>query len=198
MCCDQSGGQDKINYSYHHHACIHNLISEKYCRTNFTGARIDYFRTGMTIGCSCPAVEPALIAYKNLVYSDEGGEATIDVDFNGNPYPSITWFFNGMRLDEEKSDGREVTEEGSLYISKVQRSHAGTYDFIISNASGSVEGCTKLIVYLKERSMERSSHGPTKITTNPVRQDQFGEHVAKYHKNNDSGFSEEFEVQFQS
>jgi hypothetical protein len=138
-------------------------------------------------------VEPSLIGYKNLVYSDEGEETTLEVDFNGYPYPNVTWFFDGMRLEEEKSEGRELTEDGYLYIPKVQQSHAGTYDFIISNPSGSVEGCTKLIVYLKDKSLERN--GPvTKISTNPVKRERFGEHVAKYHKNNDSGFSEEFEV----
>lgn len=127
------------------------------------------------------------------MYTDEEDEITLQVDFNGNPYPVITWFFDGMRLDEDKNEGREVTEEGFLYISKVQRNHAGTYDFIISNTSGSVEGCTKLIVYLKDRKLEKKS-GPTKISSNPIQQERFGEHVAKYHKNTDSGFSEEFEV----
>lgn len=139
------------------------------------------------------AVEPTLSSYKNIVYTDEGEEITLQVDFNGNPYPSITWFFDGMRLSEDREEGREVTEEGSLHISKVQRNHAGTYDFIVSNMSGSVEGCTKLIVYLKERMVERKT-GPVKTCSNPVKQEEFGEHVAKYHENADSGFSEEFDV----
>lgn len=138
-------------------------------------------------------VEPTLTNYNNIVYIDEGEEITIQVGFKGNPHPTITWFFDGMRLDEDKNEGREVNEEGSLHIAKVQRNHAGTYDFIVSNTSGSVEGCTKLIVYLKDRSMERRS-GPVKMSSNPVRQEGFGERVAKYHQNSDAGFSEEFEV----
>ena len=162
-------------------------------------------------------MEPALLSYKNLVYADEGEEITLQVDFNGNPYPKITWFFDGMRLDEEKNEGREVMEEGALHIPRVRGSHAGTYDFIVSNSSGSVEGCTKLVVYLKEyqnrpaaaveqetmmmmmtegqgdkRRRRRST--TTKISTSPIRTEVFGEHVANCHKNMDSGFSEEFEV----
>lgn len=80
-----------------------------------------------------------------------------------------------------------------MHISRVLRNHAGTYDFIVSNTSGSVEGCTKLIVYLKDRKLERIS-GPAKICTNPIKQEVFGEHVAEYHKNSDNGFADEFEV----
>ena len=86
-----------------------------------------------------------------------------------------------------------MTEEGFLHISKVLRDHAGTYDFIVSNSSGSVEGCTKLIVYLKDRKLSRMCT-QAKISSNPVKQEEFGEHVAKYHKNSDSGFSDEFDV----
>ena len=139
-------------------------------------------------------MEPTLTSYKNIVYTDEGEEITLQVEFRGNPHPSITWFFEGIRLDEDKSDGgREVTDEGFLHISKVQRNHAGTYDFIVSNHSGSVEGCTKLIVYLKDRAFERRN-GPSKLNSNPVKQEEFGRHVADHHKNSDSGFSSEFEV----
>ena len=138
-------------------------------------------------------MEPALTTYKNIVYADEGEEVTLQVEFRGNPHPTITWFFDGIRLDEDKNEGREVTDEGFLHISKVQRNHAGTYDFIVSNPSGSVEGCTKLIVYLKDRAFESRS-GPSKMSSNPVKQDEFGQHVANYHKNSDNGFSNEFEV----
>lgn len=138
------------------------------------------------------AVEPTLTSYKNFVYIDEGEEVTFQVDFKGNPHPTITWFFDGLRLDEE-NEGREVTEDGSLHLSKVERSHAGTYDFIVSNTSGSVEGCTKLIVYLKDKKFERRS-GPAKICSLPVKQEEFGSYVAKCHKNSDSGFSDIFEV----
>lgn len=144
---------------------------------------------------SCPfaAVEPTLNGYKNIVYTDEGEEITLQVDFRGNPHPTITWFFDGIRLDEDKNEGREVTEEGFLHISKVQRNHAGTYDFIVSNNSGSVEGCTKLIVYLKDKAFEKRN-GSSKVNSNPVKQEEFGEHVAQYHKNSDCGFANEFEV----
>ena len=139
------------------------------------------------------AVEPTLTGYKNVVYIDEGEELTLQVDFKGFPLPTITWFFDGLRLDEDKNDGREVNEEGFLHIAKVLSCHAGTYDFVVSNSSGSVEGCTKLIVYLKNRKPERRSV-ITKIESNPIKQDVFGIHVAKYHENSDSGFSDEFEV----
>ncbi len=138
--------------------------------------------------------EPSLSSYKSVVYIDEGEELTIQVAFEGSPSPSITWFFNGMRLsDDGIEDGREVTDDGSLYIHKVQRNHAGTYDFIVSNTSGSVEGCTKLIIYLIDRNFVRGC-GPSKICSNPVKQEVFGEHVARYHENGDMGFSDEFEV----
>ena len=143
--------------------------------------------------CVISAVEPTLTSYKNIVYVDEGEEITLQVGFKGHPHPSVAWFFDGLRLDEDKNEGREVTEDGSLYIPKVLRNHAGTYDFIVSNSSGSVEGCTKLIVYLKERKVERKG-APTKTCSNPVKQEEFGEHVAKLHKNSDSGFADEFEA----
>ncbi len=139
------------------------------------------------------ASEPTITSYKSNVYTNEGDEITLQVDFKGVPKPSITWFFNGIRLDDDTSTGEpEVTDEGFLHIPQVSRDHAGTYDFIVSNSVGSVEGCTKLIVYLKERAERKIEN--TKIFSKPVDMDIFGEYVAKNHKNGDSGFVEEFEV----
>ena len=138
------------------------------------------------------AIEPTITSYKSNVYTNEGDEITLQVDFNGTPDPSITWFFNGIRLDDANSSGQEVGDDGSLHIAQVSRDHAGTYDFIVSNSGGSVEGCTKLIVYLRERTERKVE--TSKIYSKQIGEELFGEYVAKNHENGDSGFAEEFEV----
>jgi len=102
------------------------------------------------------------------------------------------WFFNGMRLDDTRCGGPEVLNDGSLHLPHVTRDHAGTYDFIISNRLGSVEGCTKLMVYLRDRN-DTKMEG-VKVYSNPVDVQLFGEYVAKNHENGGSGFAEEYEV----
>ena len=140
-------------------------------------------------------MEPTLNSYQSNVSIDEGKEVTLQVDFEGMPEPTIIWFFNGIRLEEEEEDGHEVMQDGSLYFTRVQRDHAGTYDFIVSNSQGSVEGCSKLVVHLKEQRPKKKST-VSRIYSKPISVALFREFVAKNHENNGNGFSEDFEVGF--
>lgn len=140
-------------------------------------------------------MEPALSSYKSTVYINDGEDITLQVHFEGTPKPTIVWFFDGIRLEEEETNGYEVMQDGALHISRVKDGHAGTYDFIVSNILGSVEGCTKLIVFSKERRSMRKSKLP-RIDGKPISKVSFAEHVAKSRENNVTGFLDDFEVSY--
>ena len=144
-----------------------------------------------------PAVEPTIKNYKRHIHIGEGEELALKVEFSGFPKPSIDWFYDGMRLDANSLGGREILNDGSIYIRAVEGVHAGTYDFIVSNSLGSVEGCTKLIVYVEEKeklTLDRKKKNGTKLESHPVRRERFSEYVSHCHTFNNKVFTAEYQV----
>ena len=145
----------------------------------------------------CTAVEPKIKNYKRHVHIGEGEELTLKVEFSGLPKPTIDWFYDGMRLDAESLGGREILNDGSIHICAVEGVHAGTYDFIVSNSLGSVEGCTKLIVYVEEKermTLDRKKKNGEKLESHPVKRERFGDYVSHCHTFNNKVFSAEYQV----
>ncbi len=120
------------------------------------------------------------------------------MEFTGFPKPSIDWFYEGMRLDANSLNGREILNDGSILIREANRKHTGTYDFIVSNSLGSVEGCTKLIVYVEEKvdssTVDRRKKNGTKLESHMVKKEKFPHHVSHCHTFNNKGFTAEFQV----
>lgn len=124
----------------------------------------------------------------------EGEEVNLRVSFTGIPRPIVTWFFDGKRIQVESQDGREHCNNGSIFIASAEGKHAGVYDFIVSNSVGSVEGCTKLVVYVKEKQQIEAKKSHSLVDSNPIKKEKFGDHVSAYHALNNSGFIEEYQV----
>ena len=144
------------------------------------------------------ASEPKIKDFKRYVHIGEGEEVSLKVEFTGFPKPSIDWFYDGMRLDSNSLNGREILNDGTIFIKEANRKHAGIYDFIVSNSLGSVEGCTKLTVYIEEEvdtsTVDRRKRNGTKLESHMVKKERFGEHVSHCHTFNNKGFTAEFQV----
>ena len=126
----------------------------------------------------------------------EGEEVNLRISFTGIPHPTVTWFFNGNRMQMESQDGREHCNNGCIFIASAQGKHAGIYDFIVSNSVGSVEGCTNLVVSVKEKQPVEEKKSRSVVNSNPIKKGKFGEHVSAYHALNNSGFFEEYQVRY--
>ncbi|MGH0116895.1 UNVERIFIED_CONTAM: hypothetical protein FKN15_040884 [Acipenser sinensis] len=67
----------------------------------------------------------------------EGKEAVLKCKVAGMPYPTITWFHNGQKIDS--TDDRKMTQYRdihSLVIRSVTHAHRGVYKSVISNKVG--------------------------------------------------------------
>ncbi|XP_041117494.1 striated muscle preferentially expressed protein kinase-like isoform X2 [Polyodon spathula] len=67
----------------------------------------------------------------------EGKEAVLKCKVAGLPYPTITWFHNGQKIDS--ADDRKMTQYRdihSLVIRSVTHAHRGVYKSVISNKVG--------------------------------------------------------------
>ena len=80
--------------------------------------------------------------------SVEGEQLTLTVKVAGSPIPTITWLFNGKKVEDDYST--EVGKDGSLTLVCVELKHAGTFTFSVSNSVGREEGCTKLVVHTED------------------------------------------------
>ena len=134
------------------------------------------------------ASPPTIVDYQQEVQSLEGEQASLMVKAAGIPPPTITWFFNGKKVEDDYST--ELGKDGSLVLVSVEQKHAGTYTFTVSNRVGSVEGCTKLVVHTED---EEDASVP-RVESNPVTREKFGEYVSTFHAHNNSAFTGQFQV----
>ena len=110
------------------------------------------------------------------------------VKATGRPTPTVSWFFNGRKLEDGYST--ELGKDGSLVLVSVEMKHAGTYTFTVSNMVGSVKGCTKLVVHAED---EEHTSAP-RVESNQVAREKFGEYVSSFHAHNNSAFIGQFQV----
>ena len=126
--------------------------------------------------------------YQREVQCSEGEQVILTVKVAGSPTPTVTWLFNGRKVKDDYST--EVGKDGSLTLMTVEPKHAGTYTFTVSNNVGSVEGCTKLVVRAEDE--ERAS--ASRVESNPVTREKFGDYVSSCHVQNNGGFIVQFQV----
>ena len=110
------------------------------------------------------------------------------VKTTGRPTPTVTWFFNGRKVEDDYST--ELGKDGSLVLVSVELKHAGTYTFNVSNSVGSVKGCAKLVVHTED---EEHASVP-RVESNQVTMEKFGEYVSSFHAHNNSAFIGQFQV----
>ena len=126
--------------------------------------------------------------YQREVQCLEGEQVSLRVKLAGRPTPTVTWFFNGRKMEDDYST--ELGKDGSLVLVSAEIKHAGTYTFSVSNRVGSVKGCTKLVVHTED---EEHASAP-RLETNPVAREKFGEYVSTFHAHNNSAFTGQFQV----
>ena len=118
----------------------------------------------------------------------EGEQVTLTVKVAGSPTPTITWLFNGKKVEDDYSIG--VGKDGSLTFACVELKHAGTYTFSVSNSTGSVEGCTKLVVHTED---EECTSTP-RVDSNPIAKEKFGEYISYLHSHSNAAFIGQYQV----
>ena len=134
------------------------------------------------------ASPPTIVDYQREVQCLEGEQVSLMVKVAGIPAPTVTWFFNGRKVEDDYSI--ELGKDGSLVLVSAEMKHAGTYTFTVNNRVGSVEGCTKLLVHTEDE--ERAS--VPRVKSNPVRREKFGEYVSTFHAHNNGDFIAQFQV----
>ena len=126
--------------------------------------------------------------YQREVQCLEGEQVSLMVKTGGSPTPTVTWLFNGRKVEDDYST--ELGKDGSLVLVSVEMKHAGTYTFTVSNRVGSVEGCTKLVVHTEDEGRTDRS----RVESNPVTREKFGEYVSSLHAHNNGAFLVQFQV----
>ena len=134
------------------------------------------------------ASPPNIVDYQREVQCLEGEQVSLMVKATGRPAPTVSWFFNGRKVEDDYST--ELGKDGSLVLMSAEMKHAGTYTFTVSNRVGSVEGCTKLVVQTED---EEHASAP-RVESNPVAREKFGEYVSTFHAHNNSAFAGQFQV----
>ena len=110
------------------------------------------------------------------------------VKTTGSPAPTVTWLFNGRKVEDDYST--ELGKDGSLVLVSAELKHAGTYTFTVSNSVGSVEGCTKLIV----RTEDEECTSVPRVESNPVAREKFGEYISSFHAHSNGAFFGQFQA----
>lgn len=136
---------------------------------------------------------PVVTDYEAEISVIEGQQAILRVEVTGEPQASITWKCGDKTVEPDYAI--EIARDGALCFVNVEMCHAGTYHFTARNASGSVEGDIRLKVREEEEEGESSvSEKKPGPQTQPIPVDQFGDHVAQLHANNNVGFFRQYQV----
>lgn len=120
----------------------------------------------------------------------EGESVLIKVSVEGNPKPILTWFTEGQELTLDKTI--DVHADGSLYIPRAQLKHNGQYKLLAKNSAGTAE--RSFILNVKLRELRRLMTLNNSSLLKPVPVNEFGEHVADNHHNDNKGFKNQFSV----
>ena len=134
------------------------------------------------------ASPPTIVDYQREVQCLEGEQVSLMVKATGRPTPTVTWFFNGRKVEDDYST--ELGKDGSLVLVSAELKHAGTYTFNVSNRVGRVKGCTKLVVHAEDEEHANRS----RVESNPVTRENFGEYVSSLHAQNNIAFIGQFQV----
>ena len=134
------------------------------------------------------ASPPTIVDYQREVQCLEGEQVSLRVKFAGSPAPTVSWLFNGRKVENDYST--ELGKDGSLVLMSVELKHAGNYTFTLNNGVGSVKGCTKLVVHTED---EGHSSVP-RVESNSVAREKFGEYVSSFHAHSNSAFLGQFQV----
>ncbi|KAF8561358.1 hypothetical protein P879_00953, partial [Paragonimus westermani] len=92
---------------------------------------------------------PRLESGGQLQYSLErtvGGSALLECLVSGNPRPKITWFKDGVALDQLPYRYRLINQDRQLEIIAMQPSDAGRYRCVVRNPFGQIEINTDVVV----------------------------------------------------
>ena len=135
------------------------------------------------------ASPPTIVDYQREVQCLEGEQVSLIVKATGRPTPTVSWFINGRKVEDDYST--ELGKDGSLTLVSVEMRHTGTYTFIVSNRVGSVKGCTKLVVHTEDEEQHASV---PRVESNPVTREKFGEFVSTFHAHNHGDFIAQFQV----
>ena len=134
------------------------------------------------------ASSPIIVDYQRQVQCLEGEQVSLMVKATGSPTPTVSWFFNGRKVEDDYS--AELGKDGSLVLVSAELKHAGIYTFIVSNRVGNVKGCTKLVVHAEDEDHASVS----RVENNPVNREKFGEFVSTFHAYNNTAFVGQFQV----
>lgn len=107
---------------------------------------------------------PRVIRSPKTATFSEGGELELSCTVSGQPEPTIEWLINGESL--VRNDNLEI-KGSTLFISSVEKKHAGFVQCVASNEYGSDSGYNLLRVNPKqlvevttESRLEYETHGP--------------------------------------
>ncbi|CAI8018482.1 Receptor-type tyrosine-protein phosphatase epsilon [Geodia barretti] len=136
---------------------------------------------------------PVVKEYQGEISVLEGQQAILRVEVSGVPHPTITWRLGEKTVEPDYAI--EIAKDGALCFVSVEMTHAGIYCFTARNASGSEEGKIELKVRGEgeEGWAAASAAREERTETKPVPVEEFGEHVAQLHANNNAGFYREYQ-----
>ena len=71
------------------------------------------------------ASAPEITDFQPEVHANEGEQVTFRVTFTGTPTPTVTWTFDGTKIEGDYTT--ELGSDGSLLFVSVETKHAGRY-----------------------------------------------------------------------
>ena len=128
--------------------------------------------------------KPIIKSFPEDTTAAEGTRVDFLVKVTGIPQPTLTWYHDSTRLDNDYT--HEISSDGTLTIVTAEMKHAGNYRLVATNSVGTVE--KQFTLKLISETPETPSSGGGRELSHPVPMAEFGQYVAQNHANTNKGF----------
>ena len=134
--------------------------------------------------------EPTIEEFPTDTHAIEGEGVVFKVVVRGNPFPSLTWYFQDTPFESDYN--MEIKPDCSLHITSAELKNTGIYKLIVKNSKGSVENEVKLTVTPEEEEVKVTESN--EVYMKPIPVDNFGDYVVQCHSNSNEIFKLQYAV----
>ena len=175
------------------------LVRLKHTRSQTNQGHMSTDIYGLVV-CIAVTTAPVIEHFPGAMTVEEGKRVEFKVLVKGIPPPSYKWYHDDQRIEEDYA--HEVTEEGCLIVVTAEEKHRGMYKLVAENVAGVTEKSLTLVVIQEKMDVDTaplvvnggSATAPGQLSLDAIPVEEFGQHVANWHANNNKGFQSLYNV----
>ena len=136
---------------------------------------------------------PTIDIFPEDMEAFEGEHVIFNVSVSGHPPPMLMWYYDDIEI--EKDPSIDISGNGTLSITSVEREHSGIYRLMGKNSVGTCSAELELsLVEEEDFPLRRPESMASMVDSSAVPVASFEDYIARHHLRNNRKFHIEFVV----